>query len=125
MKKRLLPDLSPGFLVLLEGIDFHPTLEDRHCLDAVAPVNQLLKQIRDGGLGETCGFVEAGRLVFFLRGSITLAKGLRAFLGEHGYADEFPMGLFPWKLLADLDHPVFAFRHHEPRQVTLARRFGE
>ena len=41
---------GPGFLILLEGIDFHPAFEDRHGIDVVSLVNQFLDEIREGRL---------------------------------------------------------------------------
>lgn len=54
----LLPDLGPGFLVFLEGIDFHPALEDRHGIDPVASVDEFLKHVGEGGLTEATGFMK-------------------------------------------------------------------
>ena len=61
----LLPDLGPGLLVLLEGIDFHPAFEDWHGVNTMATVDEFLDHIGKGGFADTRCFVKPGRLVSF------------------------------------------------------------
>jgi hypothetical protein len=63
---RLLANLGPGFLVLLEGVDFHPTFKDRHGIDHVSTVDEFLHHVGERGFAETPRFVKTGGLVPFL-----------------------------------------------------------
>ena len=45
-REGLLPQAGPGFLIFLEGIDFHPPFVDRHGLDGHSGIDEFLHEIR-------------------------------------------------------------------------------
>src|SRR6476620_12607649 len=76
---RLVADLGPGLLVFLERINFHPTLENRHGVDAVSLIDQFLDQVGKGRLADAAGFVKPRRLIPLLRATVAVLQRLRAF----------------------------------------------
>src|SRR5579884_2909544 len=121
----LLPDLRPGFLVLLEGIHFHPTLEDGNAIDRVAGVDEFLNQVGERSFEEAAGFVEALFLVLAHRLAVALDEGFDAVLRKHRHPDELGMRLVRRQVLADFDHAILLLRHDVAEQIAFSRRVLE
>ena len=115
--------LAQAVLIFLEGIDFHPTFENRHGVDAVSLVDQFLEQVGKGRLADAAGFVKPRRLIPFLRTAVAVLQRLCAFLGKHRHADKFAVHVVERKVLADFHDPVFLVSHDESRVGTVSGGF--
>jgi hypothetical protein len=86
-------DIRPGALVILEGVDFHPTFVDVHGIDVLLVVDELLEHVRERSLFERRRLMEGAATVAADDALVGLPQEFHAFGGEHGHADELAMGV--------------------------------